>query len=70
MITNEKARKLFEELSEKEKDKLWAEYGILSIEKVFGHDFEWCQEFHNTHGGSFWNWLWQTKFKDKEKIIQ
>lgn len=66
MITSRKAHELFLELSKEEKKKLSVEYNILSVEKVFGQDFEWCQEFHETHGGSFWNWLWQTKFKDKK----
>lgn len=67
MKNNRKAYELFMQLPADERKKISTEYDILSVEKTFYHEFEWCNRFHKDFGGSFWNWLWMTKFKEQEK---
>ena len=64
MKNNRIAYKIYMTLSSDERKKLSNEHQIEEIDNM--ENMSWLNRFGKFYG-SFWNWLWMTKFKKKYK---
>ena len=64
MKNNRKAYQIFMKLPKEERKKLHVEHEIEEIDNM--DNKSWLCRF-GRWSGSFWNWLWMTKFKNANK---